>query len=79
MLTAGTPYYDNSIPITRMSEQSRLDTYLASRGTPADQDTLLDGDFWRRPYQDGRSSRAMLELVDQVRALRALGLLIGGL
>ncbi|MFY0570007.1 hypothetical protein ACN28E_40130 [Archangium lansingense] len=58
------------------NEQSRLNTYLASRGAPADQDMLLDGDFWRRPYQDGRSSRAMLMLVDQVRALRAQGLLI---
>jgi hypothetical protein len=57
-------------------EQERLDRYLASAGTPADQDELLDGDFWRRPYQDGRSSRAVMDLIDRVRALRASGLLI---
>lgn len=62
-----------SIPRT---EQERLDRYLASAGTPADQDLLLDGDFWRRPYQDGRSSRAVMDLIDRVRALRASGLLI---
>ncbi|QRK07718.1 hypothetical protein JQX13_48350 [Archangium violaceum] len=62
-----------SIPRT---EQERLDRYLTSAGGPADQDELLDGDFWRRPYQDGRSSRAVMDLIDRVRALRAAGLLI---
>ncbi|WP_199242976.1 hypothetical protein [Vitiosangium sp. GDMCC 1.1324] len=55
-------------------EQARLDAYLASPGAPADQDELLRGDFWRKPHQDGRSSRAMMELVDRVRSLRASGL-----
>jgi hypothetical protein len=58
------------------TEQERIDRYLASAGAPADQDALLDGDFWRRPYQDGRSSRAVMDLIDRVRALRASGLLI---
>lgn len=56
------------------NEQARLDTYLASPGAPADQDALLRGDFWRKPDQDGRGSRAMMDLVDRVRSLRASGL-----
>lgn len=55
-------------------EQQRLDAYLASPGAPADQDELLRGDFWRKPTQDGRGSRAMMDLVDRVRSLRAAGL-----
>ncbi|WP_224363063.1 hypothetical protein [Hyalangium versicolor] len=60
-----------SIPRT---EQERIHRYLASPGAPADQDELLRGVFWRRPYQDGRSSRAIMELIDRVRSLRAAGL-----
>jgi hypothetical protein len=56
------------------SEQARLDAYLASPGAPADQDELLRGDFWRKPHQDGRGSRAVMDLVDRVRSLRAAGL-----
>jgi hypothetical protein len=56
------------------AEQERIDRYLASPGAPADQDELLRGDFWRRPYQDGRSSRAILDLIDRVRSWRARGL-----
>jgi hypothetical protein len=55
-------------------EQARLEAYLASPGAPADQDALLRGDFWRKPHQDGRGSRAMMDLVDRVRSLRASGL-----
>ncbi|NMO21338.1 hypothetical protein HPC49_35780 [Pyxidicoccus fallax] len=60
-----------SIP---QKEQARIDRYLASPGMPADQDALLEGPFWRRPYQDGRSSRAVFDLIDRVRAMRELGL-----
>jgi hypothetical protein len=60
-----------SIPRT---EQERINRYLASAGAPADQDELLRGLFWRRPYQDGRSSRAIMDLIDRVRSLRAAGL-----
>ncbi|MFP2910258.1 hypothetical protein ACLESD_35510 [Pyxidicoccus sp. 3LFB2] len=60
-----------SIPRT---EQERLDRYLASPGAPADQDALLEGRFWQRPYQDGRSSRAIFSLIDHVRAMRVAGL-----
>ncbi|NTX03687.1 hypothetical protein [Myxococcus sp. CA040A] len=56
------------------SEQERVDRYLASPGAPADQDALLEGRFWQRPYQDGRSSRAIMDLIDRVRALRMTGL-----
>ncbi len=56
------------------AEQKRIDRYLASPGTPADQDELLTGDFWHRPYQDGRSSQAVVNLIDRVRSWRAWGL-----
>ncbi|MCP3101346.1 hypothetical protein LZ198_20950 [Myxococcus sp. K15C18031901] len=56
------------------SEQERVDRYLASPGAPTDQDALLEGRFWHRPYQDGRSSRAILDLIDRVRAMRLAGL-----
>ncbi|NTX06253.1 hypothetical protein [Myxococcus sp. CA040A] len=60
-----------SIPST---EQALLDAYLASAGLASDAQTLLgNGSFWRRVYQDGRSSRAMLWLIEQVRRLRASG------
>ncbi|WP_163993913.1 ChaN family lipoprotein [Pyxidicoccus caerfyrddinensis] len=55
-------------------EQAHIDRYLASAGTPVDQDALLEGHFWRRPYQDGRSSRAVFDLIDRVRAMRELGM-----
>ncbi|QSQ20364.1 hypothetical protein JY651_34640 [Pyxidicoccus parkwayensis] len=56
------------------SEQPLLDTYLASAGSSRDAQELLQGSsFWRREHQDGRSSRAMLWLVEQARRLRASG------
>ncbi|RKH13839.1 hypothetical protein D7V97_04490 [Corallococcus sp. CA053C] len=54
-------------------EQQRIDTYLASAGGPPDQDALLHGDFWRKLQQDGRGSRAVMDLIDRARALRAAG------
>lgn len=62
-----------SIPRT---EQERINRYLASPGAPSDQDELLRGAFWRRPFQDGRSSRAIMDLIDRVRSLRNYGLFI---
>ncbi|MFP2932878.1 hypothetical protein ACLESO_48575, partial [Pyxidicoccus sp. 3LG] len=51
-----------------------LDTYLASAGTSQDAQELLGGSsFWRRVHQDGRSSGAMLWLIEQARRLRAAG------
>ncbi|WP_240358994.1 hypothetical protein [Pyxidicoccus trucidator] len=60
-----------SIPV---SEQPLLERYLASDGDSAAVQELLAGSaFWRRTYQDGRSSRAMLWLVEQARRLRVSG------
>ena len=50
-------------------EQKRLQGFLTSAGTEQDRDKLLAGDFWQRDYQDGRSSAAMLELLESLRAL----------
>jgi hypothetical protein len=56
------------------SEQALLDEYLASEGRPSDLEALLRrGAFWRREYQDGRGSRAILWLLEQARRLRASG------
>lgn len=49
------------------AEQGSIDAYLSSAGTAADEALLLASGWWQRGYQDGRSSRAMFELV------RALG------
>ncbi|WP_223643634.1 hypothetical protein [Corallococcus sp. EGB] len=56
------------------SEQPLLERYLASDGdSAAVQELFSQSTFWRRTYQDGRSSRAMLGLVEQVRRLRVSG------
>lgn len=54
-------------------EQERFNAYLASDGGEAARAALLGGPFWTRPFQDGRASRAMLELVETARRLRAAG------
>lgn len=54
-------------------EQPHVNAFLASAGAPRDHEALLASDFWRRPYQDGRSSRAMFELLESVRRLRKEG------
>ncbi|WNZ63932.1 hypothetical protein QEG98_09680 [Myxococcus sp. MxC21-1] len=60
-----------SIPV---SEKPLLERYLASDGdSAAVQELLSESAFWRRVYQDGRSSRAMLWLVEQVRRMRISG------
>lgn len=41
-----------------------------SKGDRAAVEALLQHEFWRWPLQDGRSSKAMLNLIDQVRQLR---------
>ncbi len=63
------------LPIPR-TEQERIDRYVTSLGAPADQDALLRGDFWTGPAQDGRATWALVDLLDQVRAMRASGLSI---
>jgi len=55
-------------------EQDRIDAFLASKGGPTNEAALLDGEFWRREFHDGRSSLARLRMLDAARTLRAEGL-----
>lgn len=57
------------------SEQASLDAFLASRGTPADRDAVLQRPWWTRhdDQHDGRRSLDMLDLFDGLRGLRAQG------
>ncbi|HET9450612.1 MAG TPA: hypothetical protein VFO83_07010, partial [Aggregicoccus sp.] len=64
-----------SLSIPR-DEQGALDAYLASAGSRADQDALLAGAFWRLVPRDGRSSRALVVLLERVRRWKAEGLAI---
>jgi hypothetical protein len=52
-------------------EQAALNTYLHSSGGAEDQVKLLRGRFWT--LRDGRSSKAMLLLIEHVRVLRERG------
>lgn len=53
-------------------DQERLDAYLRSEGRPADRDALYSP-FWRKDYQDGRTSRAMADLIEEMRRLHKAG------
>ncbi|MDQ3263967.1 MAG: ChaN family lipoprotein [Myxococcota bacterium] len=55
-------------------EQAALELYLDSQGTPDDQRRLVAGPFWNRPYQDGRSSKAMAAMLERLRLLKSAGL-----
>ncbi|QRK13556.1 hypothetical protein JQX13_10645 [Archangium violaceum] len=55
-------------------QQERVATFLRSAGTEEDWLKLMEAPFWRNPYQDGRSSEAMANLLEQLRLLRARGL-----
>lgn len=66
------------IPVTLgleipLDEQTSIDRFLDSSGGAAAEARLTEGAFWRPKRQDGRSSIAMLNLIEQVRALRASG------
>lgn len=54
------------------NEQEHLESFLAT----GDEAALLASHFWRRDYQDGRSSQAMLELLREVRRMRGDGLAV---
>jgi len=56
------------------AEQASVDAFLASAGTPTDVDALIATAFWNRDFQDGRSSQAMVALLERLRQLRAQGL-----
>ena len=51
-------------------ETARLEAFLAG----GSQEALLEGPFWRRDYQDGRSSLAVVRLLERARRMRASGL-----
>lgn len=54
-------------------EQVALNRYLLSAGDAADRRALLALPAWARSGQDGRSSEAVLALIDDMRKLRAAG------
>ncbi|WNG51539.1 ChaN family lipoprotein [Archangium minus] len=69
----------NGTPVTvglelPVVQQERVATFLRSAGTEDDWLKLMEAPFWRNPYQDGRSSEAMANLLEQLRQLRARGL-----
>ena len=56
------------------TEQARFDSFLASPGGSSDVEALIAAPFWSRDFQDGRSSQAMVALLERLRRLRAPGL-----
>jgi hypothetical protein len=54
-----------------VEERAALTLFLHSKGTSNDQTLLMQGRFWS--LQDGRSSKAMLHLIDNLRVLMATG------
>jgi hypothetical protein len=51
------------------AEDEAFQAYLRSDGGEAARKRLLESPFWSRDFQDGRSSRAMLALVEYLREL----------
>lgn len=51
------------------SEQPAIDRYVDSAGTQEDRARLIASEFWTRDYQDGRSSQAMVDLLERLRVL----------
>lgn len=55
------------------SSQPKLDSFLSSPDTGAARAALLADSFWTNPFKDGRSSLAMLAMLEDVRRLRLAG------
>lgn len=53
-----------------MQESEHLQRYVNSSGEAKDRDRLLASPFWQREMQDGRSSLAMLTLIEKLRQWR---------
>ena len=53
-------------------DQPLIDAYLVSQGSTADVNKLTSTDFWQHG-RDGRSSSAMLALIEDIRKLKAQG------
>jgi len=56
-----------------VQEEPLITAYLSSPGGEKDRAALLAGPFWADRYQDGRRSRAMLALLEDLRNLRRQG------
>jgi hypothetical protein len=56
-----------------VAEQAAVDLFLESEGTAQDRSKLISSQFWQKDYQDGRSSAAMLELIETLRRYKAEG------
>jgi hypothetical protein len=54
-------------------EQARIDAFLSATDADAAKQSLLQGPFWTRDMQDGRSSEAMLALLTRLRDPPAVG------
>lgn len=54
------------IPTT---EQAAIDAYLASSGSAEDRTKLIAGAFWQYRFHDGRSSQAMVGLIERARQI----------
>jgi len=50
-----------------------IQAFLTSDGSPAMRAKLVSGPWWQMPFQDGRRSVAMADLLETVRELRAAG------
>lgn len=55
------------------TEAAHLQTYVESDGSAGARTRLLATQFWKRPAQDGRSSHAMLALIDALRQAGSAG------
>ena len=55
------------------SAQPAFEAWMSSGGTDADRRALLASTAFTRRFEDGRSSRAMLELMEHLRVLKASG------
>ncbi len=55
------------------AEEAAIAAYLKSEGSAKDRALLLDSTFWQRPPKDGRTSKAMFALIEQLRRLKHAG------
>ena len=53
-------------------DQPLIDAFLGSQGTPSDVAALTSSSFWQEG-KDGRSSQAMLKLIENIRAMKQSG------
>lgn len=56
-------------------EADGINAFMASDGRISAVRKLIDNDFWRRSLQDGRSSQAIVRLLERLREMKADGLI----